>query len=468
MFKDNMYKDNYINSLRNDIIEVVEEYLSPVALNYGYSEVPLESGIKWKPIVLLIGNYSSGKSTLINEFLGCEVQMTGQAPTDDSFTIITGDSHTSSDEETRVTEERDGKVLLNDPEYPFESLKKHGQKFASHFRLKKVNSDFLNNIAIVDTPGMLDSISERDRGYNYQEVIGDIAQLADLILVLFDPHKAGTVREAHISLRETLPERTFEERVHYVLNRIDECSSLTDLLQVFGTLCWNLSQITGRKDIPVIHLSYSKSAVKNKTLNDEGFLKHLDNRHEKLKETVLKTPHSHLDNLVSFLELHSTRISHLLETLINYKKKMKRHNFKTFIRGSVLSLFISGFAGCYCFFGGYDSEISALVAFSSFSFLMFLWTIVAKMFSSKYHDTILSELDSLTILNNQTREDSWNSIKGIAETYLKKTKGKFSLKKVKKDFSSIEYVDMNETKEFREGISEVTSIHPDEKFLQMK
>ena len=30
--------------------------------------------------------------------------------------------------------------------------------------------------------------------------------LADLVLVMFDPHKAGTVRETHASLRETLPD----------------------------------------------------------------------------------------------------------------------------------------------------------------------------------------------------------------------------------------------------------------------
>ena len=48
---------------------------------------------------------------------------------------------------------------------------------------------------------MLDSITERDRGYNYQEVIGDLAQMADLVLVLFDPHKAGTVRDLNIEAR---------------------------------------------------------------------------------------------------------------------------------------------------------------------------------------------------------------------------------------------------------------------------
>jgi EH domain-containing protein 1 len=210
-----MNRENYINSLRMELVGMVADHLTPVALKYGYSEVPLEANIKWRPQVLVIGNYSSGKSTLINEFLGANIQATGQAPTDDSFTILTYDDSALEESPIHVTEERDGKFLLNDPEYPFEILKKHGQRFASHFRLKKINAPFLKNLAIIDTPGMLDSITERDRGYDYQEVVGDLAQIVDLVLVLFDPHKAGTVREAHKSLRETLPTKTFEDRVLY-------------------------------------------------------------------------------------------------------------------------------------------------------------------------------------------------------------------------------------------------------------
>ena len=138
-----MNRDSFINRLRTDLLTMVEKQLTPVAMKYGYSETPLETNIKWKPLVLVIGNYSSGKSTLINDYLGGEIQATGQAPTDDSFTVITYDPSTSPDGPVRVTEERDGKFLLNDPEYPFESLKKHGQRFSSHFRLKKVNACLL-------------------------------------------------------------------------------------------------------------------------------------------------------------------------------------------------------------------------------------------------------------------------------------------------------------------------------------
>ncbi|HMA67459.1 MAG TPA: dynamin family protein, partial [Desulfosalsimonadaceae bacterium] len=81
-----MYQENYINSLRAEMVSMVETHLTPVAREYGYSEVPLETTIKWRPMVLVLGNYSSGKSTLLNEFLDADIQAIGQAPTDDSFT----------------------------------------------------------------------------------------------------------------------------------------------------------------------------------------------------------------------------------------------------------------------------------------------------------------------------------------------------------------------------------------------
>jgi EH domain-containing protein 1 len=343
-----MDRENYINSLRTELVGMVADYLTPVALKYGYSEVPLEANIKWRPQVLVIGNYSSGKSTLINEFLGASIQATGQAPTDDSFTILTYDDSVPEGNPIQVTEERDGKFLLNDPEYPFEILKKHGQRFASHFRLKKINAPFLKNLAIIDTPGMLDSITERDRGYDYQEVVGDLAQIVDLVLVLFDPHKAGTVREAHKSLRETLPTKTFEDRVLYILNRIDECSSLTDLLRVYGTLCWNLSQITGRKDIPMIHLTYSPHAspgIVDKENCETAFLNSLQNQRDEIRKAIQQTPQRHLDHLATFVETHSERLAHLLEALINYQKKIRVFNLKFGAVGVLIALLIGAASG---------------------------------------------------------------------------------------------------------------------------
>lgn len=465
-----MYRENYINSLRNELLEMVAEYLTPVAMRYGYSEVPLETNIKWRPLVLVLGNYSSGKSTMINEFLGIKVQASGQAPTDDSFTIITYDENQPADAPVQITEEKDGKFLLNDPEYPFESLKKHGQRFAAHFRLKKVNAPFLKNLAIIDTPGMLDSITERDRGYNYQEVIGEFAQIADLVLVLFDPHKAGTVREAHTSLRDTLPSRTFEDRVLYVLNRIDECASLTDLIRVFGTLCWNLSQITGRKDIPPIHLTYSpKAAASAKEVTGAAgtYLKHLENQREDLKKAILQAPCHRLDNLATFVETHGERLSHFLEAIISYRKNAHLFYFKYFLSGLLISLICAGgtFLGTMVTgpFTGMDPIFQMSIGASSGVLILILWlTFFRGFFYRRFHHHQIDNLKNLTPLENQTRRDSWAAIRELVHNNLVKRNGKFSYRQLRQEYSAILKVYRQGSKEIREALKELANLELDQ------
>jgi len=465
-----MDRENFIASLRSNLLAMVEDYLTPVAIKYGYSEAPLETNIKWRPQVLVLGNYSSGKSTLINDFLGADIQDTGQAPTDDSFTVITYDGTASAEGPVRVTEERDGKFLLNDPEYPFDSLKKHGQRFSSHFRLKKVNSPFLKNLAIIDTPGMLDSITERDRGYNYQDVIGDFAQIADLVLVLFDPHKAGTVREAHTSLRDTLPARTFEDRVLFVLNRIDECVSLTDLLQVYGTLCWNLSQMTGRKDIPTIHLTYSAAALEpfsNGKERDLSFLKLLENQREELRQSILQAPRHRLDHLATFIETHGERLAHLLEALISYRSQFGRFKLKFTGLGFVLSavgsaLTVAGL-GMAQIFPLSDPILLYSVSGGAFLVYLVLWMSgIKKLFFRRFKKRRMKDLDGLTTLENQTRRDSWDSIRAVAATYLEKTGGFFSLRDLRGEYSSVLRVFESGAREIREALNELAALDHDD------
>jgi len=463
-----MYRDNYIKALRTEMLEMVAEQLSPIAIRYGYSEVPLETTIKWKPQVLVLGSYSSGKSTLINEFLGAPIQATGQAPTDDSFTVITHDDTQPADTPVQVTESRDGKFLLHDSEYPFETLRKHGQRFAAHFRLKKVNSPFLRNLAIIDTPGMLDSITERDRGYNYQEVIGDFAQIADLVLVLFDPHKAGTVREIHTSLRETLPSRTFEDRVLFVLNRIDECASMIDLLRVYGTLCWNLSQITGRKDIPMIHLTYSsQDAAANNKNRDISYLGHLENQREELKKAVLQAPRYRLDNLAAFVETHGERLAHLLEALISYRKHVRNFKIRSFAAGFAGSLL----AGAAAFvltlvappLAGTDLIIKLAAAGGTTALALLIWAFTVRPFSlNRFHRRTLKNCDDLTPLPNQTRRDSWDAIRDKVVNYLRSTNGKFPLRETRREFNTIWKIHQYGSKDIREALRELEGISDDQ------
>ncbi|MBT8341928.1 MAG: Dynamin family protein [Desulfatitalea sp.] len=459
-----MYRDNYINALRSEMLEMVAEKLTPVAMRYGYSDVPLETTIKWRPQVLVLGSYSSGKSTLINDFLGAKVQATGQAPTDDSFTVITYDDSLDENAPVQVTESRDGKYLLNDNEYPFETLKKHGQRFASHFRLKKVNSAFLKHLAIIDTPGMLDSITERDRGYNYQEVIGDLAQIADLVLVLFDPHKAGTVREIHTSLRDTLPARTFEDRVLFVLNRIDECASMIDLLRVYGTLCWNLSQITGRKDIPMIHLSYSlKAAAEDQAERDLSYLSYLENQREELKKAVMQAPHYRLDNLAAFVETHGERLAHLLEALTRFYKRRRKFKLKSAVAatGCGLAAGVAIFVLCASTppFSGLNATLQLTLAGAATLAVIGIWRMSIHSFLfGRFRKNTLKNVDRLAALTTQTRRDNWESIRTLVINQIRDTSNRYSLGEARREYNIIWRVYERGSKEIREALRELEDL----------
>jgi ribosome biogenesis GTPase A len=464
-----MHRENYMNVLREDIVETITKHLTPMAKRYGYSDIPLETNVKWRPMVLVIGNYSSGKSSLINEFLGAKIQDTGQAPTDDSFTVLTYDDSVPETEGIQLVEQRDGKSLLNDPEYPFSTLRKHGQRFAAHFQMKSINSPFLKNLAIIDTPGMLDSISERDRGYDYQEVLGDLAQKAGLVLVLFDAHKAGTVREAYKSIRETLTTHTYEDRIIFVLNRIDECTTFNDLLRVYGTLCWNLSQITGRKDIPMIRMTYSSNVapINKDPASAPSFLPLLENQREDLKQTILQTPLRRLDHLATYLETHGERLAHYLEALQVFGLQLQNFRIKKMSIGFLISLLGGSLIAGIMMFMGLMADPTVLLTVGGVcaGLIMILWlAFFQKKLEQKFRTTRLENLDTLTPVADQTRKDSWIAIRDLVDQHLKKNEGDYDYSNydLKMDLFEIRQVNNEATQKIREALSEFRGMSDDD------
>ena len=453
MTETSAYTQNYLESLRNELVETVQDKLTPLAMKYGYAQTALESNIKWKPTVLIIGNYSSGKSTLVNELTGIDVQVTGQAPTDDSFTVIT--DQPSADGQEEITT-RDGQVLLNDPQYPFAGFRKFGNRFAAHFRLKLVKSEALKDLALIDTPGMLDSVSEKDRGYDYQEVIGDLAQIADLILIVFDPHKAGTVKEVYQSLRETLPRKSFEDRVMFVLNRVDECENMNDLLRVYGTLCWNLSQMTGRKDIPAIHITWSDIIYQSKRRNaGQDYLDFLQNQREFIKTGIFSAPRHRLDHLASYIELHSERLACLLEALLAFVRR-KRRCISQSGGCSILFSFVILVILYLSLGGGIDSRIlAAILGGSGLIALVFSFVFCKKLFISRYYRELETNLEVLATLDQQSSVDCWEAVREAVQDCLLTPEGKLAKKSVlKRELREVTQVRSCTAAEARKAIAE--------------
>lgn len=203
------------------------------------------------PLVLLLGNHSSGKSAFINHVLGRRVQESGVAPTDDGFTII-GPGPEDSD--------RAGPALIGEPDLGFSALKNFGPTLVHKTQLKIRKNTKVKDFMIVDSPGMIDSPvkvnandEERimDRGYDFESVCRWYGERADLILLFFDPDKPGTTGETLRVLTNAL--LAFDHKLHIILNKADQFKQISDYARAYGSLCWNLSKVIPRKDLPQIH-----------------------------------------------------------------------------------------------------------------------------------------------------------------------------------------------------------------------
>jgi hypothetical protein len=181
---------------------------------------------------------------------------------------------------------------------------------------------------------MMDSVTEKGRGYDFLSVVADLTKLADLVVLMFDPHKAGTIKETYSTIRNTLPGTAGEDRIAFVLSRIDDCDNIADLVRSYGTLCWNLSQMTGRKDIPRIFLTYSPKATGSTDALDIWTAERKELCHRILTAPELRVSHilHHVDKLSNELKL-------VTEALTRFCRGARRMLFKTILVTLVLSVY---------------------------------------------------------------------------------------------------------------------------------
>ncbi len=416
-----MKDEKAAKALIHKLDKLLRSRMTPIYKRYGVSMQDVLTPLMWKPLVLVIGNYSSGKSTFINELLDMPVQRTGQAPTDDSFTILT------CPEKGENEEEIPGATIVNDERLPFATLMPFGERLFSHLRMKKVISPILENFAIIDTPGMLDSVTERDRGYDYLGVVGELARMADLIILMFDPHKAGTIKETYQAIRSTLPGSTGEDRVLYVLNRIDECDNVPDLVRSYGTLCWNLSQMTGRKDIPRLYLTF---AAKEGDVPPQGVESWISERDE-LKRAVNTAPTMRINHVFQEAERGIRELDLQAEALAAFKSGFGIQMRKALRGGMLISLFVFWFGDLLLklaagfpqatligslFSGAFDDRVLVFPSLAALLVLVVTGVVITSFVFPRYKKSTLEDLDTLIPFETAYKRDLWQRVRDRVST----------------------------------------------------
>jgi len=189
-----------------------------------------------KPLVLLLGQYSVGKTSFVRsllgrDFPGCAI---GPEPTTDRFLAVMD----SRDGVDRIVP---GNALAMRHDRPFGGLQAFGNAFLEKFAGAEVcGAPILANVTIVDTPGVLAGEKQRvGRDYDFPAVAGWFADRADLIVVMFDAHKLDVSDELKRTL-EALGAHGAKLRV--LLNKADAISP-RQLLRVYGSLMWSLGRV---------------------------------------------------------------------------------------------------------------------------------------------------------------------------------------------------------------------------------
>ena len=169
------------------------------------------------PMVLLVGNHSSGKSTFINNLCDGKIQEVGNAPTDDGFTVIQNGA---------VPVNEDGYTAAarcDDSAKGFDELTHFGHAFVQHFKRKVrnlgPNATLPPGVVVVDTPGTIDTPTpEIGREYDFTRVVRWFVRRAAVVLLFFDPANPGTTGETLEILNEALVDQTHKFLI--VLNKV--------------------------------------------------------------------------------------------------------------------------------------------------------------------------------------------------------------------------------------------------------
>lgn len=147
-----MPKDDSYFSVTDGLKMLYNRKIKPLEDAYRYSDFHsaalTNTDIDAKPFILLMGQYSTGKTSFIKyllgrEYPGCHI---GPEPTTDRFVAV---MNGASDKVIP------GNAAGVSADLPFTGLTKFGTSFLNKFQVSQVAVPFLENVTIIDTPGVL-------------------------------------------------------------------------------------------------------------------------------------------------------------------------------------------------------------------------------------------------------------------------------------------------------------------------
>nr|AEV41016.1 putative EH-domain-containing protein 1 [Oryza minuta] len=288
------------------------EKLRPLEKTYQFDDFvsPLltSSDFHGKPMVMLLGQYSTGKTTFIKHLLktsypGAHI---GPEPTTDRFVVIT-----SGPDERCIP----GNTIAVQADMPYSGLSSFGTAFLSKFECSQMPHPLLEHITFVDTPGVLSGEKQRtQRSYDFTGVTSWFAAKCDLILLLFDPHKLDISDEFKRVIGSL---RGYDDKIRIVLNKADQVDA-QQLMRVYGALLWSLGKVLNTPEVMRVYIgSFNDKPIRETAagpLGTELFEKEQDDLLSDLNDIPKKACDRRINEFVKrsrSAKVHAHIISHL-------------------------------------------------------------------------------------------------------------------------------------------------------------
>ncbi|KAD4178853.1 hypothetical protein R6Q59_022407 [Mikania micrantha] len=301
-----------VTSIIDGLKKLYIQKLKPLEVTYQFNDFvsPLltNSDFDAKPMVMLLGQYSTGKTTFIKHLLrssypGAHI---GPEPTTDRFVVVM-----NGPDERSIP----GNTVAVQADMPYSGLTNFGTAFLSKFECSQMPHPLLEHITFVDTPGVLSGEKQRtQRSYDFTGVTSWFAAKCDLILLLFDPHKLDISDEFKRVISSL---RGNDDKIRVVLNKADQVDT-QQLMRVYGALMWSLGKVLNTPEVMRVYIgSFNDKPINSVTagpIGTELFEKEQEDLLSDLKDIPKKACDRRINEFVKrarAARIHAFIISHL-------------------------------------------------------------------------------------------------------------------------------------------------------------
>lgn len=248
--EENEEKENAIQKIGDVVLKelkrVYDNAIQPLESLYRYRDLSNrhfgDPEIFSKPLVLFMGPWSGGKSSIINYLVDIEYRQTslrtGAEPSPAYFNIL------MHGEEEEIL---DGTQLAAD--WTFSGLQKFGQGLLDRLKGLRLNSKLLEKVNIVEIPGILEIRKQVQRLFPFNDACQWFIDRADIIFLVYDPSKLDVGPETEAIL-DQLKGREYQTRI--ILNKADQVKP-EELMRVQGALIWNISPLMSSAEPPIMY-----------------------------------------------------------------------------------------------------------------------------------------------------------------------------------------------------------------------